>query len=377
MIRLSDITVHPTKSVINGNIQPVSVTKMKPLFLFSAAFLPLLGIAQVDIDFESPAYTATDSIDIYSGWQVYAGSGLVSTADALGGSQSLEMADYSGGGEATLAVSLSGHSVVFADLWIRPVVETLSSLGSALDLDGSGVRFVEDTTDALVEVLDGDQQGGAGTWLDVQSYTIDLDGVADSWMRVTLRQDFSSDTWDLYLDGELVAINVRLYDSVSGPALWTFYGAEDEPTYLDDLLLDDENPLFTDTSGDGIADSWLLAHGLDETLNHRTLDPDNDGLTTLEEYMLGKLPTVADDDGGTTDFYYVDSDIGSDSYNGLAAMVVGGSGPKETPGSALTTAATGSTILLLPGTGYAAATLDPDGKELRIKPVGNVIVEGM
>ncbi len=58
------------------------------------------------------------------------------------------------------------------------------------------------------------------------------------------------------------------------------------------------NPLDPDTDGDSIPDGWEIFHSLDP-LNFldRFLDFDNDGISNLDEFLIGTYPTIADTDG--------------------------------------------------------------------------------
>jgi len=52
-----------------------------------------------------------------------------------------------------------------------------------------------------------------------------------------------------------------------------------------------------DTDGDGLPDAWEQREGTDRFLDDRDLDSDSDGLSNIEEYVLGTKPGASDTDG--------------------------------------------------------------------------------
>jgi len=65
------------------------------------------------------------------------------------------------------------------------------------------------------------------------------------------------------------------------------------------------NPTNSDTDGDGMADAWEIAHGLDPQYpNDAGMDYDNSGLSNLQDYLLGLNPFNLDvNDDGLPDWF--------------------------------------------------------------------------
>ena len=51
------------------------------------------------------------------------------------------------------------------------------------------------------------------------------------------------------------------------------------------------------SDSDGMGDAWELEYGLDTSFDDSGEDPDGDGFTNLEEYLLGTDPTDAGSGG--------------------------------------------------------------------------------
>jgi len=334
-------------------------------------------------DFEESGsdYQHGHSIDLYNGWSITSGGeARVDDTQSAFGLQSLKLFPQTPETEVERIVQ-SGEwgsdTVAFWDIHILPVADSSSQPANVLDIDRALITFVEDSGQGRVHVYDADGQGGGQGFDSGHTFAIDGDNRATAWIRLTFRHDYAAGTWDLAINDNLLLVDLGLDQAAGLPGAVWFYGDSDEPVHIDDLELSFDNPLYTDTSRDNLPDDWLQAHGLDHTINQRDADPDGDGLSNIEEYLQGKLPTVADHDGGLTDFYYANNATGDNLFDGLAAVPMGGGvGPKETLSAAIATASTGDTILFLEGVAtYTETTLDPDGKTLRLRPVGNVSIK--
>lgn len=79
---------------------------------------------------------------------------------------------------------------------------------------------------------------------------------------------------------------IRIIGSEGGTASGGFVGVFELAVYAK-----------TDSDHDGMDDDWERKHGLVVGINDAALDPDNDGLTNLQEYQAGTDPRNPDTDG--------------------------------------------------------------------------------
>jgi hypothetical protein len=253
-----------------------------------------------------------------SEWNFDSGLNVAVTADAANGEQGLS---FSGAGWLRLGADsegiVSGYPVTWLDFYLKPVFSDPADRPSFAGAQGvsAGVGFVKVDSLGVLQVFDGTTQLWKGSGVSV---AINGDQ-AIAWMRLTYRLDYARRLWDLYVNGSLVVPDIGFVD----PALDRFEGFSMQGAIsaagFDDFYAGTANPLFVDESGDGLPDSWLLAHGLTGSNAGRYADPDLDGLNNLQEFLLGLNPAHPDTDSdGIRDGWEVAH--GSDPLDGTDAL---------------------------------------------------------
>lgn len=219
------------------------------------------------------------------------------TADSFSGQQGLSLVgsgwlDFSPGAQA------SGFNmpVAWVDFYLKPIFAVSSKLPNNAGVSAAALTgFVKNPLDGEVYVINGDGLGG-GDWLASGHKVTLLNQRALDWMRISYRLDYNTKRWDLFVDGNLVLADLGFLDRTLSAFNQFSLRADNTLSLLDYFYVGSANPLFTDTTGDGLPDAWLQAHGLNAAEHQRYADPDHDGVNNLSEFMLGMSPTSSDTD---------------------------------------------------------------------------------
>ncbi len=114
-----------------------------------------------------------------------------------------------------------------------------------------------------------------------------------SWARVSIRLDYSTQTWLICINGILLADNLGF---ISPQERFTTVRIKGDSAVMDDFHVGTQPPPDVSTvPGNVVPDEWYLQYF--GQIGHDGDDPDNDGLTNLQEYLLGTDPTNPDTDG--------------------------------------------------------------------------------
>ena len=273
----------------------------RTLFLGCALFTGATTWATVTLPFNTDFETSDGyTLGTLSSGQAWAFPSTLSTsvtADAFSGQQALSLTG-TGWLNFSPGAQVSGFSmpVAWVDFYLKPIFAVSGKLPNNAGVSAAAVTgFVKNPSDGEVYVFNGNGIGG-GDWLASGHKVALLNQHALQWMRISYRLDYATKRWDLFVDGSLVVADLSFLDrNISAFSQFSLRG-DTSLSLLDYFYVGAANPLFADTTGDGLPDDWLQAHGLNPSVHQRYADPDHDGVDNLTEFKLGLSPDSPDSD---------------------------------------------------------------------------------
>jgi len=250
--------------------------------------------------FETNTCTVGD-LNGQHGWTASpANTALVQTQVVYEGAQALQL---SSSGQLSVVRSLfaaPAANTVWLDMYAKAIAATTPS-GAVTD----SAVFLFNTQGRLV-VRDGT------SWLTLSNVAAVATG---SWVRISVKLDYSSQTWQIVLNGTNAAENL---DFAASGSAFSAFSIEAKTAYSDSIKLDTSMPADLDLDQDTLPDYWELQYfgNLNQTASGNY---DGDGLTNLEEYQQGTNPTAQDSDSdGMSDsleIFHGQSPTSSNTYS--------------------------------------------------------------
>ena len=239
--------------------------------------------------FEAPGVT-NGALSGQHGWMATGSNTmLIQSNVAFEGRQALAMVST---GTAAHAIASDGAPLVWIDLQTKPVRRLLEDL-PAISSNSAAVFFFNSA--GLLTVCSG--IANTQRWEVLASHAPVATG---QWIRLTICLNYPARQWSLWLNGVRAASNLGFASASSEFFIAQVHGPVFSPAYLDGIAITTNEPAALDTDGDGLPDAWEIAHAFNPSdssdPSHASSDPDQDGLTNLEEYQLGLDPRDPDTD---------------------------------------------------------------------------------
>jgi hypothetical protein len=191
--------------------------------------------------FEAPAMT-NGSLAGQQGWMTSAtNSAWVQTNCVAAGQQALRV---SASGSVSRVVAAGGEAVVWIDFQARPVRSGLDS-PPVVGASAATGFFVNRTGQVVVCTASGWELVSAQTPVSTSA-----------WTRFTVKADYETQRWALWLNGVCVAATLPFAHPVSEFSLFRLSAPDSGSSYVDSLAITTNEPASLDDDGDGLPNDW-------------------------------------------------------------------------------------------------------------------------
>ena len=262
---------------------------------------------------------------------------------------------------------VSTNSIIWLDLYMQ----AQPSGTPTNEITGAGNLLFD--WNGHLKAYDGTQPPGEN-WI---TYTNTPAQARTNWAHITIKANYITQTWNLYLNTTNIANNLGFATYCKN---FTAIELQGEHGHSDNIKISITPPQWFDSDNDGIEDAWEQQiidadpnddiHNISDVLAED--DFDNDNMSNLAEYLRG---TSATDPASANVTIYADNTAGNDNYDGLDATWNGEHGAKQTIAAAIQAALTGDNISAAPGISQEPPTWNPENKSITITPIGNVTIK--
>ncbi len=195
---------------------------MRLKFLRLLVFIAFNSLTNIYSEVEVPYVSDFENEESYvsgsslSGdWTTTDDSVIITNAEAYSGTQSVCITSANPENIISLSFNPSGNPTLFVDYYMQLTASTLPELPSFTQPETTSViafqPYLSDSGEWVF--LDGNGSGG-GVW-HATGKTVPLNGSdRTGWHRITLRFDLLSNSWDAYIDGNLLAVDLGFVEAL-------------------------------------------------------------------------------------------------------------------------------------------------------------------
>lgn len=221
--------------------------------------------------FSAGSYSAESTIDSGGVWTVETGTAEVITSVVREGQQSLMVT--AGGSVDADAQAITGdsNSVMWLQGYYQAMPQSEDPDLAEITQPSSALMYFNDTEGIMV------YDGSQSDWVSVQSSV-----VADQWYLITIRLDFNSQTWDIFVDNQLKMTGIGFKDQVT-----EFNGfrcrAGESSGYLDSFYVGATPPenIVQEPAYDGMDFFLYSVYWIDEQTNETPFNESNQVMLNL------------------------------------------------------------------------------------------------